>query len=126
MKINRSIVDARWIDYEEDGVKFKIQPFPMSMGMWLPNSDEEFIEFTKKRFLYCLIDWQGLVDENDEELQCNEETKAFIFDYVQEISLWITGKLAETADSIVEKKTLVISPSGSTAQADLLVKSVKS
>ena len=121
MKINRSIVDARWIDYVEDGVKFKIRPFPMSMGMWMPNSDDEFIEFTKKRFLYCVVDWQGLLDENDEELPCNEETKSFIFDYVQEISLWITGKLAETADSIVEKKTLVTSPSGSIVRVDLPV-----
>lgn len=77
----------------------------MSIGMWMPGSDEEFIQFTKKRFMYCVEDWQGIVDENGDEFPCTEENKEFMFDYVQEISLWVTSKLADQSDNILEKKT---------------------
>ena len=127
MKINRSIVDARWVDFEPDKeVSFLIRQMPLSIGMWMPNSDEDFMQFTKKRFMYCVQDWKGIIDENEEEFPYNDENKEFIFDYVQEISLWVTGQLADNADNIVEKKTLSSTPSGSIDQLDLLVKSVKS
>lgn len=124
MKINKSMIDAKWYDYELDNeVKFLIRQMPLSIGMWAANSPEEFMAFTRRRFLYCVQDWSGLVDENDKEFPCTEENKEFVFDYVQEIPLWMTGKLASLADQIIydEKKTLSSSPSGTTDHQDPVV-----
>ena len=104
MKINRNIVEATWVDYDAD-VSFKVRQFPLSQGMWLSGNNEEFMEFNWKRFNYALIDWKGFTNEKDEVLECNEESKRFVYDYIPEISLWITAILADVADTILEKKT---------------------
>jgi len=106
MNIKRKLTEAKWVNYPEDAeVKFKIRSFPTSMGMFLNGTDNDLIDFTWKKFNYCVVDWQGINDEDSKPLECNEENKKFIFDYVQELMLWVSTQVFDSTSGIVEKKT---------------------
>ena len=106
MKINRKLAEAQWVDYPEgEEVKFKIRPFPMSQGMWMPDDKTDIVDFMWKRFNYCVVDWQGVDDEEGNPFNCTEENKKFIFDYAQDIMGWISSQIIESSDNLIEKKT---------------------
>lgn len=107
MKIKKSAVKERWIDYpDEDGVKFKVRPFPMSEGTLAFGDDpKQLTEITWKKFNYCVVDWQGLVDDNDQTLDCNEENKRFLFDFVFDLVMWVVVEVNKDTENIREKKT---------------------
>lgn len=105
MKINRKLAEAKWVDYEDD-IKFKIKSFPMSHGIFFQGSKEDLVEFTWKRFNYCVVDWSGFVDEKDEPLECNEDNKKYIFDYYPNIMMWVSSQIVEhSAVEEYKKKT---------------------
>lgn len=105
MKIDTKLAEAKWIDYEDDTeVKFKLRPFPMSQGIYVDSDD--IIEYTWKKFNYSVIDWKGITNEKDQPLECNDENKKFIFDYVQDLMMWIMVEISKlTSDLSSQKKT---------------------
>lgn len=103
MKINKQLIEEKWVKFDED-VKFKVRPFPMSAGFYIPGEDKSFADFSLKKFIYCIVDWTGLTDQDGNELKCTEENKKFIFDYVPEISSFISIEINKPLDNIAEKK----------------------
>lgn len=103
MRINKNLTEERWIDFGD--VRFKVRPFPMSGGMYVPGEEKSIAEFMLKKFMYVTIDWTGLEDQDGKELKCTDENKKFIFDFVPEIHSFISGEAYKPLDNIVEKKT---------------------
>lgn len=106
MKINMNLGDEKWIEYE-DGVKFKIRPFPMSEGYLISDDETKLAQFLLKKFDYSVIDWQGLLDQNDNEIECNKENKQYIFDHCSELMMWVLLQVNKSTKGItaIEKKT---------------------
>jgi hypothetical protein len=107
MKIKKSIVEAKWIKYPDDEeVEFKIRPFPQSEGL-MPSDDEyKQAQFNWKVFNYCVLDWKGMVNEDNEPLECNEINKKFVFDYVREVFSFVIINAISSTKGIIEKKIL--------------------
>ena len=106
MKLYVKNMQDRWVDYPDDkDVRLKIRPFPMSNGILFDTSEKRLTEYTWDKFNYCVVDWEGILDENDNPLECNDENKRLIFDYGQEIVMWVSLKINESVESILEKKT---------------------
>jgi len=63
MKVNKSIVDGKWYDFEDD-VKFKVRPIPTTskflFGVAEGKADPEAIAGS---FMHALVDWKGLTTD---------------------------------------------------------------
>ena len=90
-KRNIKLDKGNWVEWE-DGVKFLLRPFPLTL---MPKSDigmEQMLEM----FVYCLLDWEGLEDEdNDKPIPCNDETKKYMFDYDAEIRDFVSNTISK-------------------------------
>jgi hypothetical protein len=88
MKIKRDVIKGQWVDFEGD-VRLQVRPFPASEGLFTPTNAEEMSEATWARFNYCLLRWEGLKEEDDSEFEFNEDNKRFVFNYIQDIVLFV-------------------------------------
>lgn len=105
MKINFKSVEPVWKDLE-CGIKVKIRPYPNSASDYRIDISTGKLDITTgklgwDRFNYCLVDWQELLDENDKPVECNEETKKFIFDYVGDITEEVTIAVRDLISGIM-------------------------
>lgn len=97
MKINKKKADCRWVNYDGEGdVAFYIRPFPFS----ILKLNNDVVDNIKINFDHCLQGWKGLVDDDDNTLEYNDENKGFIFDYCEEIREFIFEKSKEMAIEI--------------------------
>jgi len=84
---NRKKMKNKWFEFDDD-VSFLIKPFPLSERALSP-SGTNIIEIIMKQAEYCLVDWKGIVDENNKPIKCNEENKRFILDFSDELATFI-------------------------------------
>ena len=81
-KFNLKLKEGNWIDWE-DGCKLRLRPFPASQTMM---TEKDFdMDFSVKMFKICVVDWEGFVDDDDKPIECNDETKQYMFDYYPEL-----------------------------------------
>jgi hypothetical protein len=105
IKINKKNLKSEWFDFDE-GIKFLIRPFPLSERSLSP-STSNIIEVLIKQAMYCLKEWEGVCDDEDNVLECNEENKKLLFDYSDDVVSFICDKSRELNDKIInmdEKK----------------------
>jgi len=93
MKINKKKYKERWVKVVDD-VEVLLRPFPMSQAVFAPGSDESFAKAVKNKFMYCVVDWKGIVDEDDKPVPCDDENKEFVFDFISELRDAIADKLS--------------------------------
>ena len=106
MKLNKSQLEPKWVEFKEDkGLSFKLRPFPASHNVIMSVGEFDKIEIFWRIFDYCVLDWKGINGEDDKPLECNSENKRFLFDYSEELMMFITNKASENKDKIIEKKT---------------------
>ena len=107
-KISKNKIKSKWVNFDKDpDVKFKLRPVPINnilLGVALEGDRKKIIW---DKFNYALEEWEGMTDENDKPLPCTEENKKFVFDWDEEILLFIGNKLGAAPDDInpIEKKT---------------------
>jgi hypothetical protein len=111
-KINRTILaEERWVTNPDDKeIRVKLRRFPVSQGMYIPGvSSESMWSFAFKKFDYCILEWEGINNEEGNLLECNSENKKLIYDYIEDLMMWISveiKKLKEDDNTLVnEKKT---------------------
>ena len=94
MMLNTKLDKGDWVDYE-DGVKFLIRPFPASQ-MMITTKEEEYMNQAVKMFKYCVVDWEGLEDEETgKPVPCNDKMKQYIFDHIPEIRDFVTEAVSK-------------------------------
>lgn len=106
LKLNKNANKEEWFDYDED-VAFLIRPFPLSERALTP-SGTGVIDVFIKQAMYCLMDWKGVVDENEKTIKCVDENKQFLFDFDEDLVLFVCTKSKELNDKLVDvtsKKT---------------------
>lgn len=95
LDINKLSYEARWFDFQ-DGVRLKIRPYPASMVDISIRGKKGVVfagEDSLNLFLYCLIEWEGIVGTDDNPLPCTEEVKRKIYDFqMGDISPFVIAK----------------------------------
>lgn len=102
MKINRKNLEGKWVDWEH-GVKLLLRPFPSSEGIFAPQNAKEIAEASWIRFDYCVLDWEGIEDEEGNTLECNSENKRLIFDYVEDLLSFVIVKTRQIGNEMSDE-----------------------
>ena len=84
MIIDEDKFDGEWHDFDGE-VKFNIIPYDFSML----NVEDEISNIVKHRFMYCLIDWKGLVNKEGSVFEYNEDNKEALYNYYDDIREFI-------------------------------------
>jgi len=117
-KINVSKTKGQWFDYDKDSdVKFNLRPFTVFTLTKLPSEQTLSPEDFWNIFNYSLLDWKGIVGDDDKALKCNEDNKKIVFEYDKEVVAFITGKITELRSGVIpeeEIKNLSKLPAGET------------
>lgn len=95
--LNKNSYGAEWYDYEN--CRLKIKPYPMGKldflnkdGATVFSSEERF-----KMFDYSLVAWEGVVDDDGQELLLSKKVKKQVFEY----------RLGGISDFVLETSTEV-------------------
>ena len=92
--VNTKITKEIWVDNKQDqDVKIKLRRFPLSLSLFAPNDPDGIVKLAWQRFDYCIVEWQGFVDEEGKELECNTENKKTVFDFYEITMLWVASEL---------------------------------
>jgi hypothetical protein len=91
--VNTKVVKEVWVTNDQDEYKVKLVRFPLSRSLFAPNDPDAFVKLAWQRFDYCLLDWDGIVDENDKPLECNTDNKRIVFDFDEDMMLWIATQI---------------------------------
>lgn len=107
-KYNTKLREELWFPFPTDeGIEFKLRMFPNSEAMNIEgNMTNAISQGVWKVFNYCVVDWKGILDENEEPIPCNEENKLFIFEQDEEIMEWVIETVGNMKSTLIEKKNL--------------------
>jgi len=99
MRINKKAIDKEWFDFEKGDIKarFEIRPFPLSLAR---NTEDNTFATMCSQLVYSVTAWEGIVDENDKVLECNDENKEILFNFDDDVREFIFGKMAELRDKV--------------------------
>ena len=106
LKLKMKADKEKWFDYDED-IAFLIRPFPLSERAILPRINNIY-ELMYKEAEYCLVDWKGIIDDDDKPVKCIDKNKAFLLNFCSDYVKFITDKSSELVESLSEstsKKT---------------------
>jgi len=107
LDITNMSYDAKWYDMKtgkvvnqpgDEGVFIKIQPMPFSKSNVLIKQDAMLLagEEQCRIFKESCQDWRGIVDANDQPLECSDDVKQKVFDFrMGGISDFVIGKVWE-------------------------------
>ena len=109
MIINKSLIKKEeWFDLDDSQeVSFKIRPFPASHNVLRSIGDSDNVDIWWKMFNYSLVEWKGVYDKNEVKMECNDENKKVLFDYSQDVMMFVCNKCSSKNEDIItlEKKT---------------------
>ena len=92
MKINTKLKDGKWIEFNEK-VSIKLRAFPMDNVMLLSDDFKNTSKAGQGICNYCVCDWKGFEDEDDNEFVYNDENKAYLLNYYTEFYEFITKEV---------------------------------
>lgn len=92
--VNTGVTEEIWVDNPDDKeVKVKIRRFPLSLSLFAPNEPDGVVKLAWQRFDYCIVDWQGFVDQDENTLECNSVNKKIVFDFNEDIMIWVANEI---------------------------------
>ncbi len=97
----KSIVE-QWVEWKGD-VRLLLRPFAFSQGIFVPTNAKEVAEAMWVQFNYCIMDWEGIEDEDGNTLECNEENKKLLFDYVEDLLDFVFHKVKEVTSDVSDE-----------------------
>lgn len=102
MKINTNKVGSSWhtIVIDDCEVSVLLRPQPYSMIKINTNDMDQVL---LNQFLYCVVEWKGLVGSDDLDLKCDDDNKTFIYDYVHPLRNQIIEKLNEINKKVADE-----------------------
>jgi len=104
-KINRKKLEAKWCTFPQDEqIQFLLKPFSLFHLTKLPSDSTEFTsEMFWSLFNEVVVDWKGIEDE-DGDIKCDEDNKKIIFDYAQDLVIFVINSSAELHGEVVTEK----------------------
>jgi hypothetical protein len=105
-KYNTKPTKGEWIALPEDEeVQIKIRPFSLFSLTKVPSADDVDMSEIWNIFNYCIIDWKGIEGE-DGPLECNEDNKRLVYDYDQDLVVFVTNHAGSLREKVVTGKEL--------------------
>ena len=102
--VNTKITKEVWVTNDEDNdVQFKLRRFPLSLSLFAPNDSEGIVKLAWQRFDYCITSWKGMIDENGKELECTTDNKRLVFDFYEDVMLWVAAQIHKLETPIKKK-----------------------
>jgi len=100
-KYNTKPTKGQWIKFPEDEeVEIKIRPFSLFSLTKVPSADTVDMSEVWNIFNYCIVDWKGIEGEEG-PMECNEDNKRFVYDYDQDLVVFVTDHAAKLRDTVV-------------------------
>jgi hypothetical protein len=105
-KYNTKLREALWYPFPlDEEIELQLRMFPNSEAMMIEGASENAIASgVWKVFDYCVVDWKGILDEEDNAIPCNEENKLFIFEQDEELMGWVLDTVSNLKVTLIEKK----------------------
>jgi hypothetical protein len=109
IKINKKKLEGFWITIESlVDMKFFVVPFPYTVATTNFIFDEEDEKAREQKlswliFNYCVKDWEGVVDDDSNKLECNEENRKIIFDHDAHIYKFIINQIYKAENKVIEE-----------------------
>lgn len=113
LKLDRQVCEGVWFDYtttsgEVSELKFFLKPvgYPdinKRMPSDIEDEKEKYEMMQWVAFDLGLCNWKGVIDENDDECPCNEDTKFVFFNHHIDLRIFVSEKLAELQDRVVKE-----------------------
>ncbi len=105
-KFNIKPIKGVWVPLPDDKeVSVNIKPTSVFVLKKLPSDDAKItIEDGWNMFNAMLIDWKGIVAEDDKPIKCNEENKRMIFEYDQDLVSFVMEECNKLRESVIGEK----------------------
>ena len=73
----------------------------------MPSEDakEVNIKYFYNNFEYVVLDWKGMLNDDDKPLKCNEENKRIVYDYFQELVGFVIESSMKARESVMSNKS---------------------
>jgi len=85
-KYNIKPIKGVWINFPNDDVEIKVKPVSVFSLKKIPSEQDTLtIEDGWSLFNGMVMDWKGIVDEGDNPIKCNEESKKIVYEFDQEL-----------------------------------------
>ena len=109
INIGRKFSEAEWFEKvpeggtegDENNPRFKVRLQPGSMDEFRGSTDGTMVLTGKSlcdKFMYCLVGWEKVFDNDDNPVLCSEENKKLVFDYgLGGISVFVNECIAKLA-----------------------------
>lgn len=96
-------MDPAWYEFQA-GVRFKIRPYPRSKSRFVLQDGAVIFSGTEsmQTFLFCLMEWEGVVDQEEKPIPLTDELKQQLFD---------TGAMG-IADFVIKKNADLLNAFG--------------
>ena len=88
-KFNTKLFQGVWVSVpEQESIQIKLRPFSMFSTTKNPTDVNFELKEVWNQFNYCVTEWKGFQDE-DGDMECNEVNKKIVFEYDQDLALFI-------------------------------------
>lgn len=84
MIIKKNITKEKWFTYEDSKVRVCLRLFNFSKM-----SVKDMKKALKEKYMFCLTNWEGLINEDGTKFECNTENKEFVYEYYNDIRNFI-------------------------------------
>ncbi len=105
-KYNTQHTKGKWITHPDDkDVQVKVRPFSLFSLTKLPSVDNVDMTEVWNIFNYVVLNWKGFEGE-DGPMECNEANKKLVYDFDQDIVVFVTEQAGTLRDKVVGEKDL--------------------
>ena len=123
IKVNSKIESGKWFTHpDNETIQFKIKPTSIYSLKKAPGDD---IEITMPdivdMYVYSLVDWKGIDNEDGKPLKCNYDSKMAFLNQYDELAAFVITKAGEMKKELSEalaSKNLPESQSGETPKKE--------
>ena len=92
-------ITLAWCNEGGEWLEFDIRPFPYS-ELPVQRGMADVISIQKKEFVYCLVGWRGLTNDNGDPLPCDDESKNALFNHHKSVRDFVLECIDELHVSI--------------------------
>ena len=97
MIIKKKLNEGVWYKYKGK-IEFLIRAFKISELDFEETSTSKSI---MSNFMYCLVDWKGLTDEDGKtEFKCTKENKEYLYNYYAEVREFVFEEIKKQQEKL--------------------------
>ena len=97
MNIKKKLDEGVWCKYKGK-IEFLIRVFKITE---LDFEEESSGKSVLHNFMYCLVDWKGLTEEDGKtEFKCTDENKEYLYNYYSEIRMFVFDEIKNQQEKL--------------------------